>query len=105
MVLTLINHSSERQAFCTISRLDNLDRAVINLQVRTKNGNWNNITRDELNDQASNSSVPGYRILNIVCKKPRDLINTELRFRILVNSPPRWPINKYIYSNVFTIKP
>lgn len=104
MVLTLINYSSNRQAFCENAPGFTLVRAVINLQVRAENGNWKNIIGNESKERIFNSGVPGFRILNIVCKKPRDYVNTELRYRMLVNSPPYWPTNKYIYSNVFIIK-
>jgi len=87
------------------SRTIYLNKALVAIQIKDESGKWLEIkgsfNSNKKDEDFRSCVLRGYNKLNILVKLPEGDFETELRFKVLVNAPPDYPFEKYVYSNVF----
>ncbi|MEO5571123.1 MAG: hypothetical protein ABIT08_04110 [Bacteroidia bacterium] len=102
-VLSLINASDAPQKFYTLYSPPNPNSTFIVRQVKDESGNWRDIEEDKFHSghSCTKSFIQGMQIFNLVVKKREGDFETEIRFKMLVNKPPDYPTEQFIYSKPF----
>lgn len=80
-----------------------LIKLFVVMQAKNESGDWVEIKSD-INKHKPDLIKSALRSLekeNVLIKLPTGDFETDIRFKLLVNAPPDFPIEKYIYSNVF----
>ncbi len=81
-----------------------VNKVLVFMQVMDESGNWKDVnTVDNLKNKtkSSNGGLNSYEQINLIVKKPDGDFETDIRFKLLINAPPDFPMEKYVYSNVF----
>jgi len=80
---------------------NNWGNIVIQCQAKDEFGNWRDVKQDKpnINNFHDKNFIQGLQVLNMVLKKPEGDFETEIRYKMLVNEPPDYPSEKFIYSN------
>lgn len=109
-LISIKNTSSyEQRLFYTYLKTDPSFRFVINkilvfMQARDEKGIWKDIISAEELENKSYASVrkmKAFEQINLVVKVPQGDFETDIRYKLLVNAPPNYPIDLFIYSNSF----
>ncbi|MBK7853548.1 MAG: hypothetical protein IPJ79_00290 [Bacteroidetes bacterium] len=81
-----------------------MNKVLVFMQAMDESGNWKDVnTVDNLKNKtkASKGGLNSYEQINVIVKKPDGDFETDIRFKLLINAPPDFPMEKYVYSNVF----
>jgi len=106
-VLYIFNNSNFQKNICVFGRGCDAKQMAIIQQAKDETGDWKDLKDETMQlfiGKSENFVLKNQEALYIIFKFPTGDFHTDFRFKILVNSPPAYPKNIYLYSEIYKVK-